>query len=135
MIFSCKKKSQLQTIKCNANQNRPECSLIEELREIQNEQKELLQNDDLYEKRRVLMDLLYTKTRTYGHFGSYFGYSGMFYDIESKGCDYTDIEGLEKTISLLQEYKELTEKQLERKQRISDLQQRQKEIKNMLGIN
>ena len=110
MIFRCKEKFQLKTTKCNADQSRQECSLIEELREIQKELKEL-KTDDLYNKRRAIMDLLYTRTRTYGIFDSYFEYSGMFYDIESKGCDYTNIEDLEKTISLLQEYKELTEKQ------------------------
>lgn len=135
MIFSCKKKSQLQTIKCHANQSRPECSLIEELREIQKEQKELGQTGDLYNRRRAIMNLLYKRTTIYTTFSSYPEFSGMFYDIESKGCNYTNIEGLEKTISLLQEYKELTEKQLEREQRISDLQQRQKEIKIVLGIN
>lgn len=135
MIFSCKGKTQLQTIKCHADQSRPEFSLIEELREIQKEQKELVQTDDLYKRRRAIMDLLYKRTTVYTTLSSYPEYSGMFYDIESKGCNYTNIKGLEKTISLLQEYKELTEKQLEREQRVNDLQQKQKEIKNMLGIN
>ena len=135
MIFRCKEKFQLQTTKCNADQSRPDCSLIEELREIQKEERDLRLQDILPERRRAIMDLLYKSTRVYGALGSCYDYSGMFYEIESKGCNYTNIEGLEKTISLLQEYKELTEKQLECDQRISDLQQRQKEIKNMLGIN
>lgn len=132
MIFRCKEKFQLQ--KCNADQSRPDCSLIEELREIQKAKKEL-ERDDSYERRRAIMDLLHKTTTVYTTFSSYPEYSGMLYDIESKGCNYTNIEGLEKTISLLQEYKELVEKDLERKQQIKDLQQRQKDIKNMLGIN
>lgn len=132
MIFRCKEKFKSQ--KCHADQSRPECSLIEELREIQKVQKEL-ETDDLYNKRCAIMDLLYKRTTVYTTFSSYPEYSGMLYDIEIKGCNYTNIEGLEKTISLLQEYKELVEKDLERKQQIKDLKQRQKDIKNMLDIN
>lgn len=81
------------------------------------------------------MDSLYKKTTAYSTFSSYPEFSGMFYDIEREGCGYINIKGLEKTIFLLQEYKELTEKQLECEQRAKDLKQRQKDIKNMLGIN
>lgn len=138
MIFSCNKKktSQLQTattVECYANQNKPECSLIEELREIQ---KELNKKDDLYNRRYEIMDLLY-KSRPMGYYGmshSFNDVSGVLYEIERKGCYYTNIEGLNKAIALLQEYKELTEKQLEHDQRIKDLNQRQKEIKDILGI-
>ena len=133
MIFSRKLKFQLQ--KCHADKSRPECSLIEELREIQKKQKELGQTEYLHERRRVIMDLLYKTTNVYTTFSSYLEYSGILYDIECKGCNYTSIEGLNKAISLLQEYKELTEKQLECEQRAKDLKKRQKDIKNMLGIN
>ena len=113
MIFSCNKKktSQLQTattVECYANHNKPECSLIEELREIQ---KELNKKDDLYNKRYEIMDLLY-KSRPVNYYGitcSFNDVYGVLYDIERRGCNYTNIEGLNKAIELLQEYKELTE--------------------------
>ena len=138
MIFSCNKKktSQLQTtttVECHANQNKSECSLIEELREIQ---KELGKKDDLYNRRYEIMDLLF-KSRPVNYYGmdcSFNDVSGVLYEIERKGCHYMNIKGLNNAISLLQEYKELTEKQLEHDQRIKDLNQRQKEIKEMLGI-
>ena len=136
MIFKCKKElTQVSTptIQCPVSQSKPECSLIEELREIQ---KELNKKDDLYNRRYEIMDLLY-KSRPMGYYGmscSFNDVSGVLYEIERKGCYYTNIEGLNKAIALLQEYKELTEKQLEHDQRIKDLNQRQKEIKDILGI-
>lgn len=137
MIFSCNKKKASQltstpTIECHANQNKSECSLIEELREIQ---KELDQKDDLYKKRFEIMEALYRRRPTATPSGFvYDEVYGILYDIECKGCKYTNIKGLNNAIALLHEYKELTEKQLEHDQRIKDLHQRQKEIKDMLGI-
>lgn len=135
MIFKCKKEPvQVSTpiIQCPASQSKTECSLIEELREIQ---KELDKKDDLRNRRYEIMDLLYKRRPTYGGVGVYYNdIFGVLYDIECKGCHYTNIKGLNNAIALLQEYKELTEKQLEHDQRIQDLNQRQKEIKEILGI-
>lgn len=138
MLFNCKKKEpQLtftSTIGCYADKDKPECSLIEELREIQ---KELNKKHDLYNRRYEIMTSLYRREKDPFYCGFY-DYSkpvGILYDIERKSCNYTDIEGLNKAIALLQEYKELTEKHLEHEQRKKDLLQRELEIKCMLGIN
>lgn len=135
MIFSCKKKPQLtftSTIGCYADKDKPECSLIEELRNIQ---KELKYKDDCYVKRYNIMNLLYKEEPVVGNFSIHTKTTGILYAIGLQKTNYTDIEGLNKAIALLQEYKELTEKKLAHEQRRKALLQRELEIKRMLGIN
>jgi len=120
---------------CPADQ-KPECSLIQELRDIQ---KELSQVNTLYYQRRQVLDELT---------------GGTYYNetLRNKGSMYRDINTpilrrivecpmdclyvteISKAIDLLIKLKELTEKDITRKERIKELNTRAAEIKEQLGI-
>lgn len=140
MKFNLFKKKEIPTTvsvtipACSANQDKPECSLIEELREIQ---KELNQENDFEIKREKIMERL--SPREEYNFSIYSPYyrepkMGLLDEIVCRKCRYINVYALTNAIDLLQQYKELTEKQIEYEQHIKVLKQRELEIKIKLGI-
>ena len=119
---------------CPTNQEKAECSLVQELRDIQ---ERLKQKNDLDIKRYDIMHKLFKKERCHNPYMSisYDKPIGILSQIEEKGYQYTDIKEITKAIDLLQQYKDLTQQKLEYEQQKETLKQREKEIKELLGIN
>ena len=119
---------------CPTNQDKPECSLVQELRDIQEELSKL--ENDFYFKRKEILDKLYGKTPTHTWGTIYIPEEpiGILEELRIRKLNYTNIKGLTNIINLLQEYKDLTEKYLKYEQRKNELRQREAEIKEQLGI-
>lgn len=117
---------------CPADQ-KPECSLIQELRDIQ---KELSQVNTLYNQRRKVLDELTG--------GMYYKENNVSYyrdinipilrRIVGAPMECIQITEISKAIDLLIKFKELTEKDITRNERIKELNKRAAEIKEQLGI-
>ena len=94
---------------CPTNQDKPECSLVQELREIQEELSK--SENDFYFKRKKILDNLYGKTSSHAWGTTYIPESiGILEELRLRKLNYTNIKGLTNIINLLQEYKDLTEK-------------------------
>lgn len=123
---------------CTADQDKPECSLIQELQEVQRK----LQLKNQYEKEKE--DIMRQLTgKAYGAtVGSFLYYNIKVEDTGSypltrlvyNGARYSNIDELNGIIDLLQQYKEAVIKYEEYKVQYKILQQREKEIKLQLGI-
>ena len=123
---------------CPADQDKPECSLIQELQEVQRK----LQLKNLHEKEKEnIMKQLAGKAygTTVGHIsycGTYVGDTGDYplTRLVYRGAHYSDINELDEIINLLQQYKEAVIKYEEYEAQYKILQRREIEIKLQLGI-
>lgn len=118
---------------CPADQ-KPECSLIQELRDIQ---KELSQVNTLYNQRRKVLDELtgglYYKENNVSYYRDI--NIPILRRIIGAPMECIQIAEISKAIDLLIKFKELTEKDIDRNKRIKELNKRATEIKEQLGIN
>lgn len=119
-------------ISCNADQNKPECSLIKELQDIQCKMQLTIQSKN---KMNTIMEQL--AGSEYGMAGNYYNHINNKYPIITlcyKGSKYNDIDGIDEIIDLLQQYKEATIEYNECSKQKKHLLQREQEIKTLLGI-
>lgn len=118
---------------CPANHDKPECSLIEELRDIQYK---LKHQENFMDRRIKIMEKLTTGNRwsCLNYYGHDRYQRGLLDDITNRKYHYKNIDELNDVIQLLSEYKDILEEQGKYDEYIKSLRQREKEIKQQLGI-
>ena len=132
MFKKFKKTKPTEQFICSANQNKPECSLIEELREIQEELRLISFNYD--EREQIMCDLLGRRNlELYEYYESNIREMPLISFIRF-GYSFKDTKIIDYIINKLQKFKECIELERNKEERKYALQEREKEIKEQLGI-